>query len=270
VKPCVPGILVSLPMPRFILASLLLLVSALPARGQDLARADSLHARGELRAALDLLDSLVVDKGPGPELSWRAARTAVNRGMLIERTDRDGAREAYLRAEAYTRAAIDVDSADARAWEWLGIARGRRTLTEGLRTRATLANGVREASLRALALDSTLSGAHHVLGMWHAEVRRLNTFERLGAGALGADDFGDATWDAAVSHLERATRLAPGALVHGVELARVYLDIDQREAALAELRRVVALEAVEPSDELLRSEAHGLLADLDGGRLPSG
>jgi len=251
-----------LTLPMFLLAALL---GPDAADAQRWAEADSLHAAGEPRAALDVLDSLLDDKGPGPEASWRAARSAVNVGMLAEPDDRDAAKAWYLRAEAYAEAAIEADPSDARAWEWLGIARGRRTLTEGLRTRATLVNGVREASTRALALDSALSGAHHVLGMWHAEVRRLSTFERMGAGAFGADDFGKASWEAAVDHLRRATELAPEALIHGVELAKVYRDVDRDADALRELRRVVQLEAREPSDALLLEEARELLTDLEGG-----
>lgn len=234
-----------------------------PGHAQAIQRADTLHEQGRAAEALAVLDSLVEVEGPGPEVSWRAARTAVNLGML--EPEREEAKSWYLRAEGYADARIAVEPEDARAWEWLGVARGRRTLTEGLRTRATLVNGVREASMQALALDSTLSGAHHVLAMWHAEVRRLNTFERLGAGALGADDFGDATWDAAVHHLERAVDLAPGALVHRLELAKVYDDIDRRDDAVAQLRRVLELEAVEPSDVVVRREAEDLLAELEGG-----
>jgi len=252
-------------MTRLTLLAFLFAASVLPATAQALSRADSLHASGDLETALQVLDSLLVNKGPGPEVSWRAARAAVNRGILIEQEDGDAAKEAYLQAETHALAGIEVDETDALAWEWLAIARGRRTLTEGLRTRATLVNGVREASMQALALDSLRSGAHHVLGMWHAEVRRLNTFERLGAGAFGANDFGEASWDDAIFHLRRATELAPEAIVHGVDLARVYLDVDRDEDAAAELRRVVALPATEPSDEVLREEARALLNELEGG-----
>jgi tetratricopeptide (TPR) repeat protein len=249
-----------LPSTMFALA---LLGPLSPGHAQAIERADALHDEGRAADALALLDSIVEAEGPGPDVSWRAARTAVNLGMLAE--EGEEAKSWFLRAEAYAEARIAVEPEDARAWEWLGVARGRRTLTEGLRTRATLVNGVREASLKALALDSTLSGAHHVLAMWHAEIRRLNTFERLGAGALGADDFGEASWDAAVEHLERAVALAPEALVHRLELARVYEDVDRRGDAITQLRTILELEGTEPSDAVVRLEAESLLGELEGG-----
>jgi tetratricopeptide (TPR) repeat protein len=233
------------------------------------ARADSLLMADRAAAALDLLHAALADKGPDAELSPLAARVAVNLGMVAEPADRDRARRHYEAAEAYAEQRIAVDSSDARAWEWLAVARGRRTLTEGLRTRAALANDIRAASVRALALDSLRPGAHHVLGMWHAEIRRLNTFERLGAGALGGDDFGDATWDLAIHHLETATLLAPDGLVHGVELAKVYLDVDRIDDARAELRRVVTLRPRDPGDFLLLAEAGDLLARLGGAMVPA-
>ncbi len=243
--------------------------SRVPPADSLAARADSLLLTGDVRAALALLDEALETEGPVVELSWRAARAAVNHGMRQEPDSEDRAREWYRRAETYADARIEADSSDARAWEWLAIARGRRSLTEGMRTRATLVNGIRDASARALALDSARAGAHHVLGMWHAEIRRLNTFERLGAGALGADDFDEATWDEAVHHLETATRLAPEGLVHGLELARTYTDVDRPEDAVVELRRILALEIREPGEEIVRREAVELLGRLrEGGEAP--
>jgi len=226
------------------------------------ARVDSILRTDEPEAALDLLDPILADIGPHAELSWRAARAAVNRGMLLEPRSEDEARNVYRRAESYAQERIDADSTDARAWEWLAVARGRRSLTEGMRTRATLVNGIRAASEHALRLDSARAGAHHVLGMWNAEIRRLNTFERLGAGALGADGFGEASWDDAVHHLETATRLAPEGLVHGLELARIYVDLDRTDDAITELRRILSLDVREAGDGIVRAEAEALLEDL--------
>jgi hypothetical protein len=59
--------------------------------------------------------------------------------------------------------------------------------------------------------------------------------------------------------------LAPEALVHRLELARVYEDVDRRGDAITQLRTILELEGTEPSDAVVRLEAESLLGELEGG-----
>jgi Flp pilus assembly protein TadD len=114
-----------------------------------------------------------------------------------------------------------------------------------------------------LALDSLSAGAHHVLGEWHAEIRRLSGLERWAARELlGLDEIGNASWDDAVEHLERAVALAPDVLVHRLDLARAYLDVGRKEDARRELQEVLDLPAVEPIDSLQKESAIRLLEGI--------
>jgi Tfp pilus assembly protein PilF len=127
-----------------------------------------------------------------------------------------------------------------------------------------LAEEVRRQALRVLELDSLHAGAHHVLGQWHAEVRRLSGVSRFFARhVLGAEVLDQASWDQAVRHLERAVELAPQGIIHHLELARVYLDRDREADARDELREVLQRPALEPTDPLHKQEAVRLMGELD-------
>src|SRR5213075_1855317 len=83
-----------------------------------------------------------------------------------------------------------------------------------------------DEATRAVQIDSNYDMAHHVLGAWNAEVKRLSGFQRFFAKALfGGGFMSKANWPDAVSHLERAVAIRPDWIYHRLELAQVYVDI---------------------------------------------
>jgi hypothetical protein len=135
---------------------------------------------------------------------WKAALAAVDSGQFAP---------AERQARLYAQAARWADSAallaprDADARVVKAIAAGRKALSLGARERVQYAVLVRQEVLAALAIAPQHAGAHHVLGMWHAEVLRLNPVARLAARTLlGASVFAEADWAQAQRSLERADR----------------------------------------------------------------
>ena len=255
-------------------ALVLIAASVLSAEAQEVARsgtpqpvrlverADSAWAARDASAALQALEAaLQSDSAHYPAL-WRASRAAVSLGMMSGDEERQAFY--YQEAERWARRAVRVDSLGARGVEWLAVALGRVALTHGSRTRARYAEEIYATAHRALALDPESDAAHHVLGAWHAEIRRLSGFSRFMArNLLGAQVFENANWEDAVRLLERAVELAPQDLVHRVDLARIYLDQDRPEDARAQLETALSLPDREPTDPLQREEARRLLETLD-------
>lgn len=220
------------------------------------------RAHGQLRAseALEFYETALARDSTRYEALWKAAREAVNVGMLSD----DDPDDSYRKAAEYARAALDSEPEGVDARHWLSVALGRLALEEGVRTRVRLAGRIRELARSVLANDSLHAGAHHVLGQWHAEVRRLSGFERWFARKLlGGEDFDEASWEEARRHLERAVDLAPGMLIHRIELARIYLDIDRDGLARAQLEEVLVRPSVEPTDPLHKRQAREMLDGLD-------
>jgi len=229
---------------------------------QRIAAGDALHAAMRPMDALRSYQAAASAEPAGAaEALWKSAREAVDLGMLSAGDDVQ--LEWYRLAEGYARRAIALDPDESRGFEWLAIALGRAALSEGPRTRVRMAEEVYEAAVAAVAADTMSAGAHHVLGQWHAEVRRLSSVERfLARHLMGGEVMDRASWDEAERHLRRATELAPGSVIHHVELARVFRDTGRSEPALEECRRALALPPVEPVDALYQEEARRILAAL--------
>jgi tetratricopeptide (TPR) repeat protein len=237
----------------------------IPTAEENVGRGDALHRAQRPLQALNAYQAAAASDpagGVAVEALWKSAREAVNVGMLTQ-----GGQEAelpwYRLAEGFARQAIATDADSAPAHEWLAIALGRAALSEGPRTRVRMAGEVHAAALAALAADSLSPGAHHVLGQWHAEVRRLHALERfLARRLMGADVFDEASWEEAERHLLRATELAPTAVIHQVELARVFKDTGRDDLARTAAQRALDLPSVEPVDPLYKEVARALLAGL--------
>jgi hypothetical protein len=100
---------------------------------------------------------------------------------------------------------------------------------------------------------------HHILGLWHAEAMRTSGIGRFMArNILGAKILGQASWEQAVGHLERAVLLDPGRLYHRLDLARVYVDRKRYLDARAQLDTLELLPDRVPLDPRYRDEARAL------------
>lgn len=210
---------------------------------------------------MDLYRILVERYPESARVLSAAAGEALTLGILAgEESD---ALRLFREAEEYARRAVDVSPDEADGHYWLGAALGRRSLLEDPRDRIRLAGEIRDHALEALALDSTHAGAHHVLGMWHAEVERTGGVSRfLAEHLLGGKVFEHASWEDALSHLGRAVELAPDVLLYRLELGRALRDRDRDEEARHELREVLDRPTLQPIDPLMKQRAQELLKSI--------
>jgi regulator of sirC expression with transglutaminase-like and TPR domain len=112
-------------------------------------------------------------------------------------------------------------------------------------------------------LDSLHDGAYHVLGAWHAEIKRLSGITKFFAKTfLGGGFMGMASWDSAVVHLERSVELKPEYIYHRLELAEVYLDLEQYAMAREQLERLLTLPNGDVLDPMHKETATRLLDEI--------
>jgi tetratricopeptide (TPR) repeat protein len=261
--------------PRFRLHRLAAAAAALfvaaPAAGQDstsyraaehLALGDSAHAAFQSEAALRQYEAAIAADSSNATAWAKASRSAVDLGEGV--TDEKRRRELFRLGERYARRAVQLDSASAENQFHLARALGRSALSVGVRDRVKYAVEVRDRALKALAIAPDHPGALHVLGMWNAEVMRLNGFEKFFArNFLGGGVLGKASWDEAVRNLERAVAVDSQRLVHRVDLAEIYAQIGQKEKAREQYGFVVnATEQTDVNDPLYKRQAEAALARL--------
>ncbi len=208
-------------------------------------------AHYEAALALDSLAS---------EPNWRAALLLLDQGEQIPDSVKSPERDSlYARAERHARHAVAADSLGADGHFALAAAVGRASLTMGKQERIRRARVIRDEAQRALALDPRHDGAYHILGRWNAEIMRLSGLSRFFAKRiLGAGIFGDASWEGAVSNMERAVALDPGRLYHRLELAEIYADRKRYDDTRSQLGELAALPDREIMDSVYRERAVAL------------
>ena len=200
------------------------------------------------------------------EANWKAARAIAdvakqiqgNADSLKHRRD-----SLYSVGRGYAERAIRADSTRADGHYALAMVLGRLSRTKGSKERVRYAKIIFDEATRAVQIDSNYDNAHHVLGAWHAEVKRLSGIQRFFAKALFGGGFMDkANWDDAVRHLERAVAIAPAHIYHRLELAEVYTDLGRYSKARAQCQAIAALPEFDVMDAQYKKDAAALYDDI--------
>src|SRR6476660_952105 len=194
------------------------------------------------------------------EANWRASIVLLDQGEQIPDSVRSPNRDSlYARAERLARRAVAADSLGADGHFSVAAAVGRASLSMGKKARIRRARIIRDEALRAIALNPRHDGPYHILGRWNAEIIRLSGFSRFFAKSLlGAGGFGEASWEGAISNMERAVALDPGRLYHRLELAQIYVDRKRYDDARTQLAQLAALPDREIMDSVYRRQGREL------------
>jgi tetratricopeptide (TPR) repeat protein len=208
----------------------------------------------DLPTAIAHFDAALALDSADYEANWRAAVALLDQGEQIPDSVKSPRRDSlYARAERLARRAVAADSMGADGHFALAASVGRASLTMGKKERIRRARVIRDEAMRAIALNPRHDGAYHILGRWNAEIMRLSGLSRFFAKRLlGAGIFGEASWDEAVSNMERAAALDPRRLYHRLELAEIYVDRKRYDDARAQLSELAALPDREIMDSVYR------------------
>lgn len=224
---------------------------------QRIAQGDSAHAAMSPAFALAHYKAALAVDSTSYEALWKASRDAVDLGEF----EPDAARrkDFFSEGEKYARRAVAANPNDAEGHFVLARALGRVALTLGTKERIKYAKEIRLQALQALKYDSLHAGALHVLGRWNAEIMRLSGISRFVArNFLGGDVFSEASWNRAVSYMEKSVKVDPTRLVHHLDLAEIYRDRDNdgdRERAREQFQAVIDGKALDYNDRFYKQQA---------------
>ncbi|HVF40258.1 MAG TPA: hypothetical protein VM939_10185 [Gemmatimonadaceae bacterium] len=188
------------------------------------------------------------------EALWKASRSAMDIGSYAS----DAAKRSALfaSAENYARKAVALNHPDAEGHFALARAVGKAALTQSPRGRVKYGAEVQKYALECLRRDSRHAGCMHVMGMWNAEVMRLNSFTRaIARNFLGGRVFGSASWKEAVRYMDEAIAIEPDRIVHRVDAGEIYIDVGDRVKAKAAFEAALRLPSTDVNDKYYKEQA---------------
>ena len=235
--------------------------AAQPAVAQLLARGDSASTARRPAAAYRHYEAAIALSPANYDALWRASREAVDLGEA--ETNAAKRTELGEEATAYARRAVAANAAGADGYFQLARALGRTALSVSARERVKYATDIRAHALRSLELQPQHAGAMHIMGVWNAEVMRLNGMARAMARTfLGAGVLGSASWANATRYMEQSVAAEPKRIVHHLDLARVYRDTKRRDDARAAYQTALRAPVVDANDDIYRRAAESELRKL--------
>ncbi len=192
---------------------------------------------------------------------WKAARSAVDLASFDVTGDLQT--QLYADAELYARRAVAANPGDAEGRFSLARALGKRALTLGIRQRVKYATDIRDQAVACLKISPKHAGCDHVMGMWNAEVMRLNGVSRMIAkNFLGGKAFGSASWTDAQRYMEESIANEPSRIVHYVDAAGVYRDRGNKAKAKEMYEIALRLENSDYNDRHYKAQAEAGLKKL--------
>lgn len=245
---------------RYLSAGMLLAASIAGAQtaANHIALGDKEYVAMNAAAALRHYQAAIADDPKSYEALWKAARSAVDLSEYERNDEMRGVH--YRNAELYARRAVAANPSHAEGHFSLARALGKNALTQGPKARIKYAGDVRAQALECLKINPRHPGCLHVMGMWNAEVMRLNGFTRMMAkNFLGGKVFGSASWAEAKRYMEESVANEPDRIVHHVDLAGVYRDMGDKSKARAEYETVMKLPNRDYNDRHYKGEADAAL-----------
>jgi hypothetical protein len=79
---------------------------------------------------------------------------------------------------------------------------------------------------------------------------------------LGGDVFNQASWESAVSNMEKAVELNPRRIYHRLDLAEIYIDRGRYSDARTQLQRIAGLPLLDAQDPEYKADAVALLKKI--------
>lgn len=223
-----------------------------------MASADSARGEGQYDIELAMLLHARAKDSTQVEVLWRLTRAYVELGELA--TKKSQKKRFYEAAMVHGQSAIRADSESCIAFTWISIAEGVTANVVGFKEQIRLAWLIRDHALKAIQLDPESDIAYHVMARWHAEIASIGGLKRTMAN-LFFGDLPKASYEESIAYYRRAIELHDQ-VHHRLELAKVYLRMDELDMAQQKLEYVLTMSSERRLDDKYKDEARLLLANL--------
>jgi tetratricopeptide (TPR) repeat protein len=169
----------------------------------------------------------------------------------------------YRTAEYLSKKAIQKNSNNADAHYTYAMALGR--LNENASSKQKIANAklIKSEVDRAIALNSKLAGAYHILGRWHRTIAGFNMIEKAMINSFFGGVPPGGSYEDAIKAFVTAISIEPHTMVHQYELAVTYHEMGKDIDAKVWAKKALEITPVSPDDKKAKADCEALLKKLD-------
>ena len=243
----------------------LLVMIAIPVRAVEpgldelLSQGDAFERKHETRQAIGVLLAAERLSPTNSEVLINLARQYSD--LIFETPSEAEQKKLAALCLDYARRAVDFSPTNARAQLSVAVCLAKNFPYLDNQTKVNYSREVKERTEKAIALDPRQDLAYHMLGRWHFEVADMNRFVKLLMRAFYGG-LPKGTYELAATNFKNAVELAPGRVIHRLELARTLLKSGDRNAAIEQLKSCLALKPVDKDDIDAQTTARKMLEKL--------
>jgi tetratricopeptide (TPR) repeat protein len=265
---------------RFLIVLILLIVFAAPdfssaqtdgcprckAQNRDTAalieQADRLHAEFKPKEGAAELRKVLESEPRNLEALAKLSRAHIDIGDSIPET-RSNWKEQRIReyrtAEKYARQAIKADPDSTWGYFYLAASLGTLAGISPVANQIEMAEEIRAAAEKAIALDPQNGFAHHVYGVWHRRMAEIGNMNRMIAVVWYGSSLPRGDLGKSLEYLKKAVSINPGVIVSRLELARSYAAMEEWPSARELLKSIAKLPNKFSDDAKHKRKAEELL-----------
>ena len=192
------------------------------------------------RAYIDIGDSI-----PESQSNWKERRL-----------------QEYRTAENYARQAIKADPDSTWGHFYLAASLGTMAGLSPVARQIEMADEIRAAAEKAIALDPQNGFACHVYGVWHRRMAEIGKTRRMFASLWHGRSVPMGDLEKSLEFLKKAVSINPNVIVSRLELARTHVARHEWAAARAQLNSIAELPAKFSDDGRHKQKAHELLDEI--------
>ncbi|MGH7928877.1 MAG: hypothetical protein ACREQV_13905, partial [Candidatus Binatia bacterium] len=168
----------------------------------------------------------------------------------------------YRQAESCARQAIKADPDSTWGYFYVAASLGTMAGLLPVAKQIEMAEEIRTATEKAIALDSQNGFAYHIYGVWHRRMAEIGATQRVVASLWYGRPLPKGDLDKSVEFLKKATSLNPNVIVSRLELARSHAAREEWAAARAQLTIVAELPVKYSDDGQHKQKALELFEEI--------
>jgi tetratricopeptide (TPR) repeat protein len=237
--------------------------------GVDIAQlhknADRLYAQFKPKEAANELLKILRADPQNFEALIKLSRAYIDLGDTIPDSTSDWKERRlkdYRTAEDYARRAIKANPNSTWGHFYLGASLGLIAVVSPVARQVELAEEIRLALEKSLALDAGNGFAYHAYGVWHRKISEIGKMSRVFASVLYGRSLPEGSMEKSVEYLKKAIALNPTVIVSRLELANTYMTMEDFQAARTMLSSIRNLPVQFSDDAKHKQKAEELLEEL--------